>query len=73
MLQHYEFKVCDGSFLSILYFIKENRFTRCDSCTHYKQALESTMDKNKRKEIENILQKHIELVMYVKYVVLGNI
>ncbi|CAB3995978.1 Hypothetical predicted protein [Paramuricea clavata] len=42
---------------------KEKRLTKCDSCTDYKKALESTTNKEKRKQIEDILQKHINLVM----------
>ena len=52
-------------FMCLTLFLKENRFTKCASCTQYKKALESTMDKQKRKEIEDILEQHITLVMYV--------
>ena len=55
-----------SSFVLTLFF-KENRFTKCSSCTHYKKVLESTMDKCKRKEIEDILEQHIKLVMYVSF------
>lgn len=56
---------CIKFFVKYNGLFKENRFTKCSSCTHYKKALESTMDKRKRKEIEDILEQHITLVMYV--------
>jgi hypothetical protein len=47
----------------LFHSLQENRLTKCDSCTDYKKVLESTTNKEKRKEIEDLLQKHIHLVM----------
>ncbi|XP_028416665.1 uncharacterized protein LOC114540736 [Dendronephthya gigantea] len=41
----------------------ENRFTKCDHCTNYKKQLEATMNKAKRKAIQELLDEHIERVM----------
>ena len=43
--------------------LKENRFTKCDQCTHYKEMLEVTTHKEERKKIENLHEQHIALVM----------
>ena len=48
---------------NIILSLQENRFTKCDHCTNYKKQLEATMNKGKRKAIQELLDEHIELVM----------
>ena len=43
--------------------LQESRFTKCDRCTEFKKTLESTMNKEKRKAIQELLDEHIERVM----------
>ena len=47
------------------HIIQENRFTKCDACTELKKEKERTMDQEKIKELNKMMQEHNNLQMFV--------
>ena len=48
-----------------IFLIKENRFTKCDTCSIIKAEKEKTMDKSRINELNQLLEEHNKLQMLV--------
>ena len=45
--------------------MQENRFTKCDTCTEIKKEKEKTMDQEKIRKLNKMMEDHNKLQMYV--------
>ena len=48
-------------------YLQENRFAKCDTCCILREEKSKTVDKNRRKALQDLLDQHNDLQRYAYY------